>query len=440
MRAPALCAALAALFITSSIAVDPHRLDELSFGQSGRLSTDGRHVPNFILSGHPHQPELLSNKIILTPVAPGNQRGALWAEKPLSRSYWAAHVDFRANGPERGGGNLNIWLVHGGSTVVGSNSIYTVGKFDGLGLVIDAHGGSGGMVRGFLNDGTVDYAQQHDIDRLAFGHCQYSYRNLGRPSRIGLIQTAHAMRVEVDGRLCFETDKASLPSGNFLGITAATPDTPDSFELFSMIVTSDSTETNHQQQQQHHQQHQQQQHQQHQQQQQQHNQGQQKQPPPNPPPSAHKLADEPADHFTTSAAQFRDLHNRLQALTHQLSTLSSELATYHQDNNQRGDQVNKLLDALRSRLPAGSDLIARVKDLEKEVRGMRNDINKKFSSHHDSFQDYLSDHHASITEAMMRSMPGHGRIIIVVVGTQALIVVAYVLYKRRRASSPKKYL
>ncbi|RDA87299.1 hypothetical protein CP532_1327 [Ophiocordyceps camponoti-leonardi (nom. inval.)] len=437
MRAPALCAALASLFVASSVAVDPHRLEELSFGQSGRLSTDGRRVPHFVLSGHPHQPELLSNKIILTPVAPGNQRGALWAEKPLSRSVWSVHLDFRANGPERGGGNLNVWLVHGGSPVVGSHSIYTVGKFDGLGLVIDAHGGSGGMVRGFLNDGTVDYAQQHDIDRLAFGHCQYPYRNLGRPSRLGLIQTSHALRVEVDGRLCFETEKASLPSGNFLGITAATPDTPDSFELFSMIVASDSTETNqhHQQQQQ---QQQQQHHQQQQQQQQQHNQGQQKQPPP--PPAARQMADEPADHFTTSAAQFRDLHNRLQALTHQMSTLSSELATYHQDNNQRAEQANKAMDALRSRLPAGADLIARVKDLEKEVRGMRNDINKKFSAHHDSFQDYLSDHHASITEAMMRSMPGHGKIIFVMVGTQAVIVFAYVLYKRRRASSPKKYL
>ncbi|PFH60424.1 hypothetical protein XA68_11012 [Ophiocordyceps unilateralis] len=423
MRAPAFCAVLAALFAASE-AADAKAIEELSFGQSGRLNPDGSpgRVPHFTLSGHPHQPELLSNKIILTPVAPGNQRGALWADNPLARSFWSAHIDFRANGPERGGGNLNVWLVHGGSSVVGSNSIYTVGKFDGLGVVIDAHGRSGGMVRGFLNDGTVDYAQQHDIDRLAFGHCQYAYRNLGRPSRLSLVQTAHSFRVEVDSRLCFETEKASLPSGNFLGITAATPDTPDSFELFSMVVSSDSTQDIPP----HH--------------------AQQKQPAPPAAAAApdaphyNQPADESADHFTTSAAQFRDLHDRLQGLTHHLASISAEIANYDHHSNLRNDQVNKALDALRSRLPAGADLIARVKDLEMEVRAMRNDINKKLSSHHDSFQDYLSEHHDSLTEAMVHHMPGHGKIIFVVVASQVVFALGYVLYKRRKASSPKKYL
>ncbi|PHH76350.1 hypothetical protein CDD80_1591 [Ophiocordyceps camponoti-rufipedis] len=431
MRAPAFCAALAAL-LSATTAFD-HIIQDLSFGQTGRPDGNSR-VPNYILSGHPYQPEQLSNKIILTPVAPGNQRGALWAEKPLSRSYFSAHVDFRANGPERGGGNLNVWLVHGGSSVVGSHSIYTVGKFDGLGLVVDAYGGSGGMIRGFLNDGSVDYSQQHDIDRLAFGHCQFSYRNLGRPTTLSLFQTQHALRVEVDGHLCFETDHASIPSGNFLGVTAATPDTPDSFEIFAMVVSSDAPD-NHEHDSSHF--------------------GQQKQPgppaaaaAPNPPHhDEHQRyqqfkspSDEPADHFATSAAQFRDLHNRLQSLTHHLSSISAELANYDHYNEQRNDQVTKALDALRSRLPAGSDLVARVQDLEKEVRAMRNDMNKGLASHHDSFQDYLSDHHDSLAQTMMHSMPGHGKIIFVIVASQVVLAVGYVLYKRRKASSPKKYL
>jgi mannose-binding lectin 1 len=93
--------------------------------------------------GKPDPPQILSNKIVLTPPAPGNQRGAIWAEKPLLHSIWMADVDFRATGPERGGGNLQIWYTSSdGQNDIGTASIYTVGKFDGLVLVVDQYAGS----------------------------------------------------------------------------------------------------------------------------------------------------------------------------------------------------------------------------------------------------------------------------------------------------------
>ena len=51
-------------------------------------------------------------------------------------------MDFRATGPERGGGNLQIWYTKNGQNDVGTSSIYTVGRFDGLALVIDQYAGS----------------------------------------------------------------------------------------------------------------------------------------------------------------------------------------------------------------------------------------------------------------------------------------------------------
>lgn len=51
-------------------------------------------------------------------------------------------IDFRATGPERGGGNLQIWYVKDGLSVVETKSIYTVGRFDGLALVVDQYAGS----------------------------------------------------------------------------------------------------------------------------------------------------------------------------------------------------------------------------------------------------------------------------------------------------------
>jgi lectin, mannose-binding 1 len=88
-----------------------------------------------------------------------------------------------------------------------------------------------------LNDGSIAYNQHTNVDSLAFGHCDYSYRNLGRPSVIKIEQSSSIFQVTVDDKVCFQTPKVALPAGNVFGVTAATPDNPDSFELFKFLVT-----------------------------------------------------------------------------------------------------------------------------------------------------------------------------------------------------------
>jgi len=92
-------------------------------------------------------------------------------------------------------------------------SVYTVDRFDGLGLVLDQYGGQGGSLRGFLNDGTTGYRQRTNIDSLAFGHCTYSYRNLGRMSRMRVSQDERGFEVSVDEKRCFRSEKMVLPTG-----------------------------------------------------------------------------------------------------------------------------------------------------------------------------------------------------------------------------------
>ena len=57
------------------------------------------------------------------------------------QSEWVAELEFRATGPERGGGNLQLWYAKDGRMNIGTSSIYTVGHFDGIVLVIDSYGG-----------------------------------------------------------------------------------------------------------------------------------------------------------------------------------------------------------------------------------------------------------------------------------------------------------
>ncbi len=58
-----------------------------------------------------------------------------------------------------------------------------------------------------MNDGSTDYRNHHAVDSLAFGHCDYAYRNLGRPSAISIKHEANNFAVDVDGRQCFSSDK-----------------------------------------------------------------------------------------------------------------------------------------------------------------------------------------------------------------------------------------
>lgn len=396
-------------------------------------------IPNFALQGNPHMPEVLSNRIILTPLAPGNQRGAVWGQQPLLRSQWIADVDFRANGPDRGRGNLNIWLVRNGPAAVGSGSIYTVGKFDGLALVVDTHGGAGGMIRGFLNDGTVDFTRQSNVDELSFGHCGYNYRNLGRPSQIKLRQTSASFRVEIDGELCFESGSFSIPTGYQFGVTAATPDNPDSFEVFKVVVMADNSDSGAVR-----------------------NNNNKNDPPkqqtPNknppgrgaspPPPKREAFpegdyADEDPDIFKTSKTQFMDLHNRLQNTNHQLSSLHRTSSRHQQEDVKRHEEVTSLIGQLRADMRKLDDITAlqtRVIELEKEIKGLRKDLTRKLQSTERSVRDVLSSHHSSLSEAVLASTPGHRFLVLFFLGSQLALVAAYVIYKRRRATMPKKYL
>ncbi|KFA52849.1 hypothetical protein S40293_00917 [Stachybotrys chartarum IBT 40293] len=436
----------------ASLSQAQYLINEQSFGYSGRLSPpegNGK-IPHFVVLGNPQPPEILSNKIILTPVAPGNQRGSVWAENPLKITSWIADVDFRASGPERGGGNLNIWLARAGHHAIGASSIYTVGRFEGLALVIDQHGGSGGMIRGFLNDGSVDYLQHHNIDELAFGHCLYSYRNLGRPSQIKMRQTDTTFKVEIDGRLCFESDKIKIPAGYEFGVSAGTPDTPDSFEIFKLVVMADSLQpqgdTNS-------------------------NAGNQQQVTKEQEPSKKKskdntrdtskksnmfededfedliTADEDADIFQTSKTQFQDLHNRLQTTNHQLSAVYRMVNKHNQLDDQRYNEIKQLLKGLMTEVKEGlgqlqqvSELQKKMKDLEREFRSMRAEVSNKIQANERSVKGYLTDHHATLSQTIIDGMPRHTKLVLLFVGLQLLLAGGYVLYKRRLATTPKKYL
>ncbi|CAK7269358.1 hypothetical protein SEPCBS57363_003563 [Sporothrix epigloea] len=394
-------------------------------------------IPHFELQGTPHAPEILSNKLILTPAAPapGNQRGAVWSEQTLDYHQWLADVDFRVSGPERGGGNLNIWLVRDGPSSVGTSSVYTVGRFEGLVLVLDANGArSGGSLRGYLNDGSMEYKALTGIDSLAFAHCDFSFRNLGRPAQVKIKQTDRVFSVMLDGQPCFSTEDVVIPTGYRFGITAASADVPDSAEIFKFAVTRDNNDNSHQQTQ----------HEHHEASQQPMTGGESHAPDS----QAYKrdsIPDAEASSITSAEAQFADLHNRLQGVDHHLSTIFQQAALSDQAGEKRHVEVSMQLGQLKELLTKLDRLDAienKFEQMEREMKSMHSELRQSVISAESAVKKHVSGHleghHNKLIETLRH--PGYGSLMLVIVAGQLLLAGSYILYKRHKANSPKKYL
>ncbi|KAI4169843.1 MAG: hypothetical protein LQ343_005392 [Gyalolechia ehrenbergii] len=267
-----------------------------------------------------------------------------------------------------------------------------------------------------MNDGTTDYKSHHAVDSLAFGHCDFSYRNLGRPSKVQVKQLADSFEVTVDDKRCFWSDKIRLPSGYYFGLSAASADTPDSFEIYKFVTSSAPGVTRELPR---------------------HDSPLQQQPPPASNPGG-QINDQGSQASSSAhfAVQLTDLQNRIQALSQSLDNifrevqqLSTKSEARHQDLSHRvtsNDQLNTMNQ--------------RIQSIENTLQSYQG----QFSSIH----GVLKDSHSTLNEGLTQQMthiistksPKVGTFVVIIIVFQLLLVGIYVMYKRRRANGPKKYL
>ncbi|KAF5866447.1 hypothetical protein ETB97_011999 [Aspergillus alliaceus] len=358
-----------------------------------------------------------------TPSQDGKSEEKVILLRSVSHSEWSAEFQFRASGVERGGGNLQLWYAKDGQSKIGSSSIYTVGQWDGFALVVDMHGGRRGSIRGFLNDGTTDYKSHKSVDSLAFGHCDYSYRNLGRASVVRLKHTNSMLEVTVDDQLCFATNKnkVTLPAGNTFGVTAATPENPDSFEIFKFVLQSAQSGAPPPVQQQ--------------------QQQQQRQPVA----AQGQTQQQPRSDQPPTNEQYVDLSARIELVNKATGNIIREIGNQgKQSENRHLDLQQKL--ATKEQI---ASLDARLQKMEQILQSIQRDLEgKDYHSRFNQLQDTLRSSHLTLTEhlqgsvlnAITASTPRMGFFIFLIIAFQVFLAVSYVVYKRRRANMPKKFL
>ncbi|EDN09353.1 predicted protein [Histoplasma mississippiense (nom. inval.)] len=404
--------ALACAFVSVSQANSI--VEKASFGHNGKISADKHIIPGWQLSGTGHTPHKLSDRVILTPPYTGNKRGSLWSEQPFDGSEWIVDFDFRSNGAERGGGNLQLWYVKDGLSKISTASVYTAGRFDGFVLVIDVPNGRGGSVRGFLNDGTTDY-NSANVDGLAFGHCDYSYRNLGRLSHIQIKQTTSTFEVFV-------------PPGNNFGITAASAENPDSFEVFKFVLSIPDTTAPGGQPYQHR--------------------PYENQQIPNNNNNNNQI---PIQQQATGAGgngidnRLNDLQNRLQGLVGTADRLLTEIQSLSRKVDERHQDTLQKLTANRDLAGQMEQRMQRIENMLQAVQKGVTDSDLKNQLHR--LQDALKTSHTGVIEQLqstshqiLSSKPRMGFFIFLIVVCQLGLAASYIVYKRRRANMPKKFL
>lgn len=173
-------------------------------------------------------------------------------------------------------------------------------------------------------------------------------------------QGPKTFKVEVDGSLCFETEKVKLPPGYHFGVSAITSDTPDSFELFSVLVASMEAS---------------------------HNSKQPTQVYEEVVEGAGRITrdrgtvgqrapheidyeeyvpefkDAAAETYKTPDQQFSDVHNRLQGMTHHLASIQSQLGMLYD----RVDALTHRHDDMRAEMRGTRVPRTQVDDIENKM-------------------------------------------------------------------------
>ena len=262
---------------------------------------------------------------------------------------------------------------------------------------------------------------------------------MGRPSRIALKQTAEKFSVEVDGKLCFDSNKIKLPIGYNFGISAATTENPDSFEVFQFVVTTESHTPDVAGPGQHsgdHLQH-----------------GATEQNQQNAPQSPAgqnsnpafngEIPDIPAAQIKNSDAQFADLHNRLQAMMKHISALNRDLSAAQGVATTRASKLQADVTSLQSqlsKLDAVAAINTKLDTIQADVRQTKSDLHNALDRHVAGLRNEVRDSHGKVLGHLTSNAPGIMGFLLVVFGSQALLVVAYLLYKKRKGNGHMKYL
>ena len=208
-----------------------------------RPTGSGMTIPNWDFTGSTF---VTSNYIRLTPDEQSRQ-GSLWNNVPLLARNWEVHIEFKVSGRGKDlfGDGLAFWYVRKPLTlgpVFGNEELFV-----GLGVFLDTYANQNGAhshghpyISAMVNNGSGRYDHDRDGTHSELAGCEAKFRGVDHPTYLSVRYEGDVLTVSTDvaGKNewaeCFKVSGVQLPTGYYIGISAATGDLSDNHDIISL--------------------------------------------------------------------------------------------------------------------------------------------------------------------------------------------------------------
>ncbi|RWS16619.1 lectin-like protein [Dinothrombium tinctorium] len=176
-----------------------------------------------------------------------SKRGLLFNKVPLRSRYWEVriHLKIDGHGKDLYGDGMAFWyvkdpLVHG--NVFGHSDYFT-----GLGVFLDTYANQNGAhnhghpyISAMVNNGSLHYDHDRDGTHTEVAGCESKFRGVDYDTHISIRYFNDVLTIYTDvwgsERFdeCFSVKGVVLPTGYFIGVSAATGDLSDNHDVISI--------------------------------------------------------------------------------------------------------------------------------------------------------------------------------------------------------------
>ena len=203
----------------------------------------------------------------------------------------------------------------------------------------------------------------------------------------GAFEATRLVTIQATYETRLSADQIKLPSDNNFGITAASSETPDSFEVFKFVVKTTTSYAREEPR-------------------------KQKVIPPVekaeqviPEASSEQIKDSDASSIKSQEAQFADLHNRLQLMSHSMDNLFREVTRSSSLSQVRQSELQSTL-LTKDHMKILED---RFQNIENALAQLRKDVNSKdYTGHFNDIHSSLKTRHDNLLASLPETM-GHGK-------------------------------
>ncbi|KAK7006068.1 Vesicular integral-membrane protein VIP36, partial [Halocaridina rubra] len=176
-----------------------------------------------------------------------SQRGAIWNKAPLGVRNWELQIHFKVHGKGKDlfGDGFAVWYVKDPmqtGDVFGNKDFFT-----GLAVIADTYSNHNGphnhghpYISAMVNNGTLHYDHDRDGTHTQLSGCVAKFRNLDYDTFLSIkyVRDTLTVSVDIDNKMafkqCFTVGGVILPTGYFLGVSAATGDLSDAHDIVSL--------------------------------------------------------------------------------------------------------------------------------------------------------------------------------------------------------------